>query len=268
MSKKPWMKFYPTDWQSDPKLRTCSLAARGLWIEMLCIMHEAEGDLAVNGKALAARQIALLCGAEVGEVGALIAELKAADVVSERRGLLYSRRMRRDCTKAAKNRTNGKLGGNPRLLEDEPCPEDERINVPSLKPALKAQSPEARVPETRLRESRVSESELPDPGAAEPRPLKARLFGPALEWLAEQSGRPQDKLRGLVGKWCRDHGDGAVLEAFERCARAAPVDPVPWLERALTAAGEEADGAVRQARGLADLRATLAAADACDGHAS
>jgi hypothetical protein len=47
----PWMKFYPADWRSDPMLRLCSLAARGLWAEMICLMHEAEpyGSLLVNG---------------------------------------------------------------------------------------------------------------------------------------------------------------------------------------------------------------------------
>lgn len=37
----PWLKFYPTDWRSDPALKMCSLAARGLWIEMIALMHEA-----------------------------------------------------------------------------------------------------------------------------------------------------------------------------------------------------------------------------------
>jgi len=50
--KQPWLKFFPSDWRADPALRMCSLAARGLWIEMLCLMHEARphGSLLVNGK--------------------------------------------------------------------------------------------------------------------------------------------------------------------------------------------------------------------------
>ena len=48
--KLPWMKFYPADWRADPALRMCSLAARGLWMEMLSIMHEADprGSLRTN----------------------------------------------------------------------------------------------------------------------------------------------------------------------------------------------------------------------------
>jgi hypothetical protein len=47
------MKFYPADWRADAMLRLCSIAARGLWAEMMCIMHDAEryGSLLVNGRA-------------------------------------------------------------------------------------------------------------------------------------------------------------------------------------------------------------------------
>ena len=51
-----WFKFYPSDWRADPALRMCSIAARGLWMEMLCVMHEAtpRGSLLINGKRVAA----------------------------------------------------------------------------------------------------------------------------------------------------------------------------------------------------------------------
>ncbi|HDA7904193.1 TPA: hypothetical protein O5V80_002738, partial [Staphylococcus aureus] len=60
----PWMKFYPSDWRADPMLRLCSMAARGLWVEMLCIMHEATpyGTLLVNGRRLDKKQLAALVG--------------------------------------------------------------------------------------------------------------------------------------------------------------------------------------------------------------
>jgi hypothetical protein len=50
--ERPWMKFYPADWRADPMLRVCSIGARGLWIELLALMHESEryGHLLVNGK--------------------------------------------------------------------------------------------------------------------------------------------------------------------------------------------------------------------------
>ncbi len=75
-------------------------------------------------------------------------------------------------------------------------------------------------------------------GAPAPAPdLKSRIFGPALDWLAQQSGRPKDKLRTMVGRWCRDHGDGQVLEAFAQAARCGPVEPVAWIEQTLKEEG-------------------------------
>ena len=37
--KRPSFQFYPGDWQANVKLRRCSLAARGAWIEVLCLLH-------------------------------------------------------------------------------------------------------------------------------------------------------------------------------------------------------------------------------------
>ena len=96
----------------------CSLAARGLWIEMLCLMHEARphGSLLVNGKPVTAAQLASLVGAGVAEVEGFLAELEEAGVFSrDADGALYSRRMRRDEERAAVNRVNGRAGGNPSL---------------------------------------------------------------------------------------------------------------------------------------------------------
>ena len=68
--KQPWLKFFPSDWWADPALRMCSLAARGLWIEMLCLMHEARphGSLLVSGRPVTAAQLANLVGGSVAEV--------------------------------------------------------------------------------------------------------------------------------------------------------------------------------------------------------
>lgn len=35
--------FYPEDWLDDAKLKHCSLAAKGMWIDLLCHMHR--GDI-------------------------------------------------------------------------------------------------------------------------------------------------------------------------------------------------------------------------------
>lgn len=40
--KRPSFQFYPADWRNNAKLRRCSEAARGAWIDVLCLMHDAD----------------------------------------------------------------------------------------------------------------------------------------------------------------------------------------------------------------------------------
>jgi hypothetical protein len=137
---KPWMKFYPSDWQSDPALRMCSLAARGFWIECMVIMHKSDdyGMLLINGKKPSNSQLGILVGASENEVKELLLDLENSGVFSiNRNGVIYSRRMVRDEIKSRKNRDNGKLGGNPSLSK-------QTIKTQSDNPPLKTQRLEAR----------------------------------------------------------------------------------------------------------------------------
>jgi hypothetical protein len=135
--KQPWFKFYPQDWRGDAKLRMCSIGARGLWAEMLCVMHEAEpyGYLLNNGKNVTSRQMAALAGISVAECMKFMLELASAGVYSiDDNKVIFSRRMVRDKAKIDKDRANGKNGGNPALKGCD--------NV-GVNPDDKAQKPEA-----------------------------------------------------------------------------------------------------------------------------
>lgn len=112
--KRPWLKFFPQDWAGDRKLRFCSIAARGMWIEMMCIAHEARpyGYVLVNGEVPSLSQLARLCGVSEAEAKTLISELDRTGVISRRRDqTIYSRRMVRDEKKAQIARQNGINGG-------------------------------------------------------------------------------------------------------------------------------------------------------------
>lgn len=118
MGANPWMKFYPADWRADQGLRVCTLAARGLWIEMLCVMHSAVpyGHLLINGSPASDTQLAMLTGASPDQITVLIGELETAGVFSRTgKGVIYSRRMTRDEKRAALARKHGQSGGNPNL---------------------------------------------------------------------------------------------------------------------------------------------------------
>ena len=134
--KLHWLKFYPADWRADLGLRQCSLAARGLWMDMLAIMHAAEpcGSLLVNGKPITAKQLAALSVASAADVARALDELREAGVFSiDDDGTIYSRRMRRDVAKAAEDREHGRKGGNPSLIVRDA----EGVNPPHNPPVIR-----------------------------------------------------------------------------------------------------------------------------------
>lgn len=159
----PWMKFYPTDWRSDAALRLCSRAARGTWIDMLSIMHEAEprGDLRVGQVALTPATLAKLLCERVEDVEADLAELEANGVFSRRKsGCIYSRRMEREEKKRRILRENGKKGGNPSLLKTtEKPPLDNQEDKPT---EARSQKPEKKVRKKAVRSARQYTPEFED----------------------------------------------------------------------------------------------------------
>ena len=120
--KRPAFQFYPADWRRDTAVQVCSLEARGLWHEMLCIMHDGTpyGHLSIEGQPVSVEQLARLVGANPPRVRKLLAELEAHNVFSrndENPALIYSRRMVRDEHKRDVAASNGSKGGNPALKD-------------------------------------------------------------------------------------------------------------------------------------------------------
>jgi len=120
MPKLPFIKFFPNDWMADPALRMCSVAARGLWMDMLSLMHLSPRRgylLAASGSPLTPEQLARLTGCSADEVTRLLAELHSSGTCScTDDGIIYSRRMVRDEGKREKCADAGrKGGGNPAL---------------------------------------------------------------------------------------------------------------------------------------------------------
>jgi|SRR5882724_6364717 len=135
MGKIPSFQFYPGDWLKDPALRSVSLAGRGLWMDILCLMFEAvpRGHLVLNGKPVSVEQLARMVGSTAEEVIRFMDELinvGAASVTDQ--GCLYSRRMVRDEEIRGIRRKCGSMGGNPNLVnQNDSCLTK---NQPSDKP--------------------------------------------------------------------------------------------------------------------------------------
>lgn len=94
MAKNPAIMFYTGDWLKDPELSLCEPATRGIWIDLLCAMHELDRCGQVSGTP---EQLSRLARCTSVQMSAAIAELKATKAanVTERNGIvtIANRRM-------------------------------------------------------------------------------------------------------------------------------------------------------------------------------
>lgn len=96
---KPSYQFYPDDWMNDLGLRGCSPSSRGIWADLLCMMHQGVpyGHLADPAGPVPVKMAALRCGVSIRALVTAIAELELHNVFSRTEaGTIYSRRMVRD----------------------------------------------------------------------------------------------------------------------------------------------------------------------------
>jgi hypothetical protein len=136
--KRPSFQFYPSDWLRDTALRSCSTGARGLWIDMICFMHEGSpyGYLKVADKVILPSNLARMVGETMEVVEGWLNELKEAGVYDTDNGAIFSRRMIRDEELRQKRAEGGKLGGNPNLkVNHKVIVEDKQNLTPSPSPS-------------------------------------------------------------------------------------------------------------------------------------
>lgn len=148
---RPAFQFYPDDWKAEDGLKLCSLAAKGLWIEMLMIMFKSKvrGCLLVNEKQIKSKELAKLTSNNEPEIEILLTELEQYNVYSRlKSGCIYCRRMYREALHekeiSEKRSKAGKLGGRPPKSKKEtkkaapsPSPSSSSSPSPSSSPSLK-----------------------------------------------------------------------------------------------------------------------------------
>lgn len=114
----PWFKCDAEYMLSEIGLRECSLAARGLYFDLLCLMHKGQpyGHLARSGKPLTMVQVAKGIGCHTRDVTKLIPQLCDSGVLQQlESGLLWSPYLVAKAVQREEARANGRRGGNPRL---------------------------------------------------------------------------------------------------------------------------------------------------------
>src|SRR6266404_2774694 len=108
MIKKSF-KFFPALWLGNRSLRTCSAAARGFWIDLLCLVHP-EGRLLLNGQPMSDTDISRLTGEPVKSVRAWLKELGDAGIYSVDDKGLYSSKMVKESNFSEQAKVSGSRG--------------------------------------------------------------------------------------------------------------------------------------------------------------
>lgn len=133
MSKKlPAFQLYPGDWRKDPGVQALDYEYRGVWFEMLLLMHESDqrGKLLLNGNAMPDEALARLLGLDKQKLSKIKSTLLDYGVAStcEDTGALMNRRMVRDEEIREKRREAGKKGGNPNLVKQKSSKPKKEVN--------------------------------------------------------------------------------------------------------------------------------------------
>ncbi|MFE1574297.1 hypothetical protein ACFIQG_21240 [Comamonas odontotermitis] len=237
--KRPSFQFYPADWRKDPALAACSLAARGLWMELLCIAHESEryGFLSINGKPMTPAQLARIVGETPALVTKLLHEIEEAGVLSRSEdGVIFSRRMVRDeelrnirAANGIKGAEHGKKGASHGVKGGRPA----KAYTEEITPLETPQDVQKEPPPSSSSSSSIS-SVAEATGGKPPKitdPAEI-IFGYGLSMLVN-AGTAEKQARSFLGGLRKVHGDEALIGKLRDCAKAKPLQPLEWLAAAL-----------------------------------
>lgn len=135
MGKMPAMQFYPADWRKDLAVQSLGYHDRGVWFEMLCLMHESSerGVLLLNGAPMPEEVLARVLHLDNHTFNQTLTTLLTYGVAKRRASdsAIFSKRMVDDEKLCKIRRESGKLGGNPNLLKQKQTTRDKQNPTPS-----------------------------------------------------------------------------------------------------------------------------------------
>ena len=132
--REPAFQFYPNDWLGDPELRLCSAATRGVFIDLMCLMHKSKvyGKLLINGSSPSQGTLKTLLRIHHKTYHKAFKELLEYGVLKvDSEGVYYNARMIKDKALREMRRECGRLGGNPALKRDLVNQEVKVVDKPS-----------------------------------------------------------------------------------------------------------------------------------------
>ena len=122
--KLPAIQFYPADWRKDPGVQSLTFHERGVWLEILCLMHESprRGYLLLpSGKPMSDEVLSRVIGLDKQILTGTLTSILECGVADRdiETGALKNRRMVRDDELRHIRSESGKKGGNPNLLKQK-----------------------------------------------------------------------------------------------------------------------------------------------------
>ncbi|WP_230945087.1 hypothetical protein [Burkholderia territorii] len=259
--KRPSFQFYPGDWTSNSNLRRCSHAEKGIWIDVMCLLHDQEEYGIVRWPL---KEIAQAVNCTVAALRGLVNKgiLKGADAPNSVEPFIYTPRSgRKDgepvtlvCSQV------GPLWYSSRMVKDEYVRtvrgESSRFgategDAPKDAPKHAPKPPFGDGSSASSSSSASQTTSVPtgtDAGASPPGlSAKDAIFHIALPWLVER-GVPDKSARSLLGGAIKQLGDDAAWALAQDCMREAPLAPAGWVAAAINARMPAAKGKGKPSR--------------------
>jgi hypothetical protein len=127
--KYPHIPLYTGDWMKDTELSLCKPATRGVWIDLLCAMHDRNRCGELRGTS---EQLSRLARCSPVDVENALTDLQTtgAALVEHRNGswMVANRRMRREADTREKRALAGSIGGSKTQASREQTPDIDNDN--------------------------------------------------------------------------------------------------------------------------------------------
>lgn len=249
--KRPSFQFYPGDWQANSRLRRCTHEEKGIWIDVMCLLHD-QDEYGIARWTL--KEIAQAVGASVAKLKSLVAKgvLKGADVGQQCEAFIFTPtgagRKKKDPVTLIEAQ-DGPLWFSSRMVEDDykrvirgeygEAPKPAHDDAPKTTIGAEPKTPPDDAP-SRVRASSSSSSppsgnsEANASGGEPPNPLTPDeiIFGYGLPLLTN-AGTADKQARSFLGGLRKSHGDQALIDKLRECLQAKPLQPLEWLAAAL-----------------------------------
>ncbi|HEY5745011.1 MAG TPA: hypothetical protein VIU12_02950 [Chryseolinea sp.] len=196
--KIPSFQFYPADWRKDPGVQSLNFHDRGVWFEILCLLHESadRGRLLLNGTPMPDDALSRLLGLDKQVLTKTLTTLLEYGVASRDpdTGALMSRRMVRDENLRKIRQASGKLGGNPALLNQKPNQDGEPPLKQNPTPSSSSSSSSSNTEED-------PQADLILPTSKHPKPSKAKGTEDEIKAFAVEIGLPVSDGEYMFQHW-------------------------------------------------------------------